>query len=182
MKKYSEEIANLLNRVDESKLTEFVKLLKLVAGFKSTVFVAGNGGSDCDARHFGQDCLSYILNNDGIPIKAHVLGANNGILTAFSNDFGYEKALLKELKVYAKKNKGDVLVLMSGSGNSKNLLEATKWAKANGITVVSFVGFDGGKLKELSDICIHIESETWGHIHGITSLLFHLVLDKYLAA
>lgn len=179
--KYFDEVREVISsHVQDEQVDEFVKLLKLASGMKNTVFVAGNGGSDCDARHFAQDCISYILNNDGVPIKTHVVGANSGVLTALANDFCYDKAVVKELKLYARKQKGDILVLFSGSGNSKNLLEAAKWAKNNGVIVVSFVGFDGGYLKNISDICFHIKSETWGVIHGCHSLIFHYILDKYL--
>lgn len=180
MENHITKINDTLANINLTPLNEFVKLLKLSVGFKSMVFVAGNGGSFCDSLHFGQDCLSYILNNRGIPIQTHVLGCNGGTFTALSNDFGYDKALVKELKVYGRKNKGDILVLFTGSGNSKNLLEAAKWAKLHNITVVSFTGFDGGALKNISDIHIHVPCTNWGIIHGCHSLLFHAALDKYL--
>lgn len=179
-KEYIKQVEDALKQIDTSRLNEFVKLLKLTTGFKSTVFVAGNGGSDCDARHFAQDCISYVINKGGRPIRSHAIGANSGLSTAIANDYGYRKTIVKELKIYASKNAGDILVLMSGSGNSENLVEAAEWANDNGVIVVSFVGFNGGLLKSLSNICIHIQSDNWGIIHGCTSLLFHNILDEYL--
>lgn len=179
-REYIKEIEEVLKQIDTSLIDEFVKMLKLSTGFKSTVFTAGNGGSDCDAKHFAQDCISYVINKGGTPIRSHAIGANTGLSTAIANDYGYKKTIVKELKIYSRKNAGDILVLMSGSGNSENLVEAAKWANDNGVAVVSFVGFNGGILKSLSNICIHLPTENWGIIHGCTSLLFHYILDKYL--
>ena len=180
MNNFIKEIKKILEEFDLSILDEFVKLLKLVRGFKSTVFLAGNGGHFCECQHFGQDLLSFVINNDSIPIKSFVLGGNIGTFSALANDFSYDKALIKELKVYCRKNKGNIIVCMSGSGNSKNILEVAKWGQLNEIPVVSFTGNDGGQLKHFSNIHINVPSSNWVTIHGIHNILFHLILEELI--
>lgn len=179
MNTHTQQIQDILNGLNWKTVDKLVKLLKLCNKNTShTMFMAGNGGHFCEVQHYCQDGISYIINNGGIPIKTHALGSNIGVFSAIANDFGYEQSFVKELEVYGKKD--DVLILMSGSGNSPNILEAAKWARNNGLYVIGFTGNNGGKLREFCGLEINIPSDNWSIIHALHSLIFHITLEEYL--
>ena len=101
--------------------------------------------------------LGFDLFKKKKKINFHSLVDNSSIITAISNDTGYENLFLNQLKLYFKK--GDSLLVISASGNSKNLIDAIKFVKKNKGKIISFLGFDGGKVKKMSDICIHVKTE-----------------------
>lgn len=182
MKSYIDEVKRVLDEIDLSKIDRIADYLLTIKKFDQTVYLCGNGGANCDVLHFGQDLFSYLINKGIEPIKSHILGNNSGLSTALSNDFGYKDALRLELAHYIQKDKGEILFCMSGSGNSENIITAVEWASQYNTIIISFTGFDGGKLKKLSDpaLSIHINSDKWGIIHSISSLLFHMILDRYI--
>ena len=110
------------------------------------------------------------------PFKFFALTDNTPVITAISNDTGYENVLINQLKIHF--NKKDIVILISASGNSKNLLKASKWIKENSGYIFSFLGFDGGKLKNISDdyILVKTEKDEYGPVEDI-----HLIINHILA-
>lgn len=101
------------------------------------------------------------------------LNDNMAIITAFSNDYGYEHVFSEQLKNLV--NKGDVVIAISASGDSPNVVEEIKYTKEKGASIIGFCGFLGGKLKELSDIYVHSESKCYGQVEDIHVLLCHMI-------
>jgi len=157
---------------------------KLVAEFEearaggSTIFIAGNGGSATTATSMGNDIGFDIIRKSGTdkPFRVLALTDNTSVITAIANDVGYENIFLNQLKIHYRS--GDKLLAISASGNSPNVVIAAKWVKEQGGRVMSFVGFTGGELKELSDVVLHVKSEAgeYGPVEDA-----HLILNHILA-
>ncbi len=142
---------------------------------RSTIFFAGNGGSAATASHFSQDLSEVGRKVDERSFKTISLTDNVAFITAAGNDYGYDKVFLIQLLELFKK--GDVLVAISASGNSPNVIEAVKYANKKGGTTIGLVGFDGGKLSELCDHVIHVVSNKgeYGPVEDIHMILNHMI-------
>jgi len=125
------------------------------------VYICGNGGSAANALHIANDFhygIGACGSGNKIPgLKIEALGANCGVITCLANDTGYEHIYSHQLQVKA--TQGDMLIVLSGSGNSPNVVNALKTAKQIGMESYSIVAFDGGKCKKLSDLSIHLPIE-----------------------
>jgi D-sedoheptulose 7-phosphate isomerase len=144
------------------------------------IFVAGNGGSAAIASHYVCD-LSKGATNDWSKnfkrYKAICLSSNIGYMTAISNDSNYDDVFKQQLINLADKN--DILILISSSGNSPNVVEAAKWAKDNGLITIGVSGFSGGKLKEICDYSAHINNPKYEVCEDIHHIFGHF-LASYL--
>ncbi len=120
---------------------------------KRQVFFCGNGGSAGNAVHLANDFLYGIAKKTGGGLKAHALSANTAVVTCLANDVGYESIFSEQLAVQAQA--GDLLIALSGSGNSSNIICALEQAKAMDVKSYAILGFTGGKCKELADVPIH---------------------------
>lgn len=171
---YLKYLDQVLKSIDTREIGRFVQTLLDARERGSTVFFIGNGGSAATASHFAND-ISIGTNDYVKPFRALSLTDNVPILTAISNDFGYEDAFVRQLRVLAKK--GDVLVAISASGNSPNLLKAFDYAKEAGIKTVAITAFDGGRMKSAADEGIHVPTapKEYGPAEDAHMVLDHLV-------
>ena len=142
----------------------------------ATVFMAGNGGSAAAASHFAQDLAKGTLADMKSKKRFRImpLTDNIGYITALANDEGYESIFEVQMRAFAKK--GDYLVAISGSGNSKNILRAVDYAHEVGMTVIGVTGYDGGKLKQICDVPVHVPLWDMGMTEAIHGVLFHLAM------
>lgn len=136
------------------------------------MFVGGNGGSAAIANHLTCDiqkgCRPEKL------LRVHSLSCNTPLITAIANDIGYDQTLKHQLESHFE-YLSDVVVLISSSGKSPNIVEAAKYTKEQGIILIGMTGFTGGPLKELSDISIHVDSYDFGHIEDTHSHVTHSI-------
>jgi len=138
------------------------------------IFLAGNGGSAANANHLATD-LIYGVNSGGRgAFRVHSLSANPSVLSCLANDTGYENVFSGQLQALAKP--GDWLLAFSGSGNSPNILRALEAAKKLKVTSVSFLGFDGGKAKGLSDHTLHFPIHDMQVVEDLHMIAGHLLL------
>jgi D-sedoheptulose 7-phosphate isomerase len=144
----------------------------------ATVFLAGNGGSAANASHFGQDLAKGTLASMDATRRFRVvpLTDNIGFITALANDEGYDSIFEQQLRNLGRR--GDVLVAISGSGNSPNVLRAVEYARSIGIRTIGITGFDGGKLRKLADESVHIPVDDMGMTEALHSVVFHLVMSR----
>jgi len=162
---------NNLNIKDLEKIIFALK--KAYTNKKNTIFICGNGGSAAIANHFECDHKKILFEGTkNLNPKIISLCANNPLITAIANDFSYEEIFLKQLQYLAKK--GDILITISSSGKSKNIIKALKWSNKNNIRTISFTGFDGGKAKRISKYNIHCNSNNYGVIEDIHQGLMHI--------
>jgi D-sedoheptulose 7-phosphate isomerase len=154
-KKYIGNLKNVLNTKDfEKKIDRTYKAILQTWKANKNIYICGNGGSAANAIHIANDFLLGVvgkLNKKGIKIEA--LTANSSVLTCLANDLSYSKIFSEQLKT--KGSEKDLLISLSGSGNSKNIVNAIRQAKKMKIKTLSILGFQGGKCKGISDISIH---------------------------
>src|ERR1035437_242552 len=160
----------------DDKILQTVKdcVYILVTAFKNgnKVLFCGNGGSAADAQHLAAELSGrFYIDRDALPAEA--LHCNTSYLTAIGNDYGYDVIYSRLIKGIG--NKGDVLVGLSTSGNSKNILNAFEVAKEKGMITIAFTGESGGKLKKLTDHLINVPSDDTPRIQESHIMLGHII-------
>ncbi len=173
---YLNYLADVLKAIDVTEITRFVQTLLDARERGATVFFIGNGGSASTASHFAND-LSIGTNSYEKPFRAISLTDNQAIITAVGNDFGYQDIFLRQLQVLGRS--GDVVVAISASGNSPNLLAAFEYARTAGIKTVAITAFNGGKMKPIADEGIHVRT---GPMEYGPAEDAHMVLDHLVGA
>ena len=171
---YTKRINMAFSKIDQSSIEKVLLVLNQSFESGARIWIAGNGGSAATASHFATD-LSRCKNSKNKPIKGISLCDNSGLITAISNDFGYEYIYSHQLSNLA--TAGDLLIVLSASGNSKNILEAIGWAKNNQVKTIALTGFDGGAANKLADISIHIPTEIgdYGVAEDAHSIVCHFL-------
>ena len=142
---------------------------------KKTIFVCGNGGSAAIANHYVCDYLKFLRQHSKLKPKVISLSSNLETITAISNDFNYDQIFKYQAESLFEKN--DLLIVISSSGNSRNVKEVVKFSKKKGVKVIGFSGFDGGYLKRNSDISIHVKANNYGISEDSHHILMHLILQ-----
>ncbi|MEW6196922.1 MAG: SIS domain-containing protein [Bacteroidota bacterium] len=176
---FSEYIGNLnstIELLDEKQITGFIDLIYKAYIEEKMVFVIGNGGSAANASHLAQDLAKGTRRNLAQikRIKALSLTDNLPFITALGNDDGYDTIFEQQLITFA--NPGDILICISGSGNSPNILKATKWATEHKLITVGITGFDGGELMKLCEHSVHVPLNNMFIVESIHSVIFHYIL------
>jgi D-sedoheptulose 7-phosphate isomerase len=139
------------------------------------VFFCGNGGSASDAQHLAAE-LSGRFYYDRPPLMSEALHVNSSFVTAVANDFGFEQVYARMIKACA--GKGDILVALSTSGNSANIINCIVEAKNNGVYVIGFTGAGGGKMKELCDVILQFPSQDTPRIQEAHITVGHIVCEQ----
>ena len=160
--------------VDEFALDAFLTAIEDGVRHGGRIWILGNGGSAAISDHFATD-LAKVNIDTGLGILPMSLCANGPVLTALSNDYGYADAFAHQVRAYA--SPGDLVVAVSSSGNSENVIRAIKQAKENGATTVGLSGFDGGRLAKESDISVHVRTDIgdYGTTEDAHSVICHAV-------
>jgi D-sedoheptulose 7-phosphate isomerase len=173
---YLEYLQAVLRRIDPAEIGNLIRTLLDARDRAAAIFFIGNGGSAATASHFAND-LSIGTNEYDKPFRAFSLTDNVPILTAIGNDFGYEEIFVRQLRALGKS--GDVLIGISASGNSPNLLKAFEYAKSIGIGTVAITAFDGGKMKQMASQGVHVPTDLKEYGPAEDA---HLVLDHLVSA
>ena len=156
-REYLDEFAELLNRVNLDDVERFVEHLRVARDADGTVYVAGNGGSASTASHWANDLGKATKASSRAFMRVMCMSDNISWLTALANDEGYDRVFSGQLENFA--GPGDVLVVISASGNSQNLIEAVELAGSRGVLTMALLGFDGGKLKDMVDEYLWLPTE-----------------------
>jgi D-sedoheptulose 7-phosphate isomerase len=174
-KSYLDYFTNTLDTLDQSEVENFLNVLVDAYENDRTVFIIGNGGSAANASHFANDlCKGTLQSMDQTKrMRAHSLTDNVALMTAYGNDEGYASIFEQQLRTYAKP--GDVVVAISGSGNSPNVVSAIDWANKNGLHTVGVTGFGGGKLKTMAQTTVHVPLNDMCTSESVHSVIFHYV-------
>ena len=153
---YVKELTALLDGIDLAALEGAVEAIRDARDRGAMVFIAGNGGSAATATHWVNDLCKAASRSGRRPIRGTCLSDNVSWLTALGNDEGYDRVFSGQLHNLAEP--GDVLMVISASGNSPNLVSAVDFARNNGLRTVGLLGFDGGALRTMVDHCLWIET------------------------
>ena len=169
-------LTRALEGVDRTAFDAMVDALTRAQAEDAWVYVCGNGGSAATASHMVNDIVKAPATDTGCrPIRAVGLTDCIPLMTAFANDIGYDQMFAKQLEAYGRA--GDVLVTFSGSGNSPNVLEAAKVARAKDMTVIAMTGYDGGKLKDLVDIHVNVPCDCMAQVEDAHLVLEHALVE-----
>ena len=173
---YLEMVIKAARSVDLRSVERFITLLESAYRRGRAVYVIGNGGSAANASHFAEDLsMGAMPDLEGRRFRVLSLADNISYITALANDKGYERVFELQLRQFAVKD--DVLIVISGSGNSPNVVRAAEYAKSVGMTVVALTGFDGGKMKALADLNVHVPHPNMCQSEAVHSILMHMVAD-----
>lgn len=173
---YSIYLQNAIYSVDDNQINNLISILYDAYLKDRTVFVIGNGGSAASASHFAQDLAkgTKVSIDCAKRIKALSLVDNVAFICAIGNDDGFDKIFEQQLRTYAKP--GDVLIAISVSGNSSNIIRAVNWANDNELTTVGVTGFNGGELREVNQYSVHVPLRDMCTSESIHTVIFHYVV------
>ena len=170
-KNYNKSIFNLLNDLDISLIDKSVELIQECKKNKGKTYIIGNGGSASIASHVSVD-FAKVAN---VPSNTF---NNANLITCFANDYGHENWIKEAIKAYTQKN--DILILISSSGNSNNIINAAKYCNENSIPLITFSGFDKeNNLAKLGDINIHINSNNYNYIEMSHHIILVSIVDIF---
>lgn len=176
-KKY---IKNLISLLQDSNIEAIEQIIALLDATEGTVYIIGNGGSAATASHMVNDLGVGLKRRNIKSLHVESLSDNSAVCSALANDIGYENIFYMQLKERIKKE--DILIAISCSGNSENIIKAVEYVKEEKATVVGLTGFDGGKLLQLSDINFHVATERgdYGLVEDMHSILNHIIYSYYI--
>lgn len=176
---YFGTVQDLLNNVPFDAVDAVVDTLMKANHNRKTIFICGNGGSAATATHFGCDLAKRTIVPGQPRFRVVALTDNISIMTAVANDISYDRIFAEQ--VIPLVNPGDVLIGISGSGNSRNVLEAVAAAHEGGAITIGFSGYDGGKLAQTVDISVHIPSFNMAMVEDVHLMLEHAICERLLA-
>lgn len=171
VKGYSEAVSRALGSIDWSRLSLAVAEIEGARARGARLWVAGNGGSAAIADHLLCDWVKGTFTPSQNPIHVHSLVSSTALLTACANDFGYEASFSRQVEMQAQP--GDILICISASGNSANILAALHKAGSMGLRTIAFTGFGGGEASRLADISIHVAAHNYGVVEDCHQILMH---------
>ncbi len=173
--RYVQRVQDLLNNLDIHAVAAVIDIFILARQRGSTIFFVGNGGSAATAEHFANDLAIGAAAGGGPLFRAISLTSNMALLTCIANDFGYDCVFERQLSNLMKA--GDVVVGISASGNSPNVVKALEYAANNDGIPIAIVGFDGGLMKRVAQHVIHLASPKgdYGPVEDVQLVLDHLI-------
>lgn len=182
---YFDRLHDELDRVDRAEVTRMADWIYEAWEQGRFVFICGNGGSGTTATHMSEDLGKSSLRESDLRdeskkrLKVMSLTDNLGWILAVGNDIGYDQIFVQQLMNYG--GPGDLLIAISGSGNSPNVLNAVDWANRHGLRTFGLTGFNGGKLKQMQQAGAHVPLDDMGMVESIHLLLFHWILNDVYA-
>ena len=178
---FLDRVGQELSRIDPAEVKALANAIFECYQKRRMVFLCGNGGSGSNASHFCEDLGKGTLRRDDFDndakqrLRVLSLTDNTPYILAWGNDEGFERVFVEQLKNLA--NAGDLLIAISGSGNSANVLRAVEWANKHGMKTFGCTGFSGGKLKSLAQQGLHVPLDDMGIVESIHLTAFHWVVD-----
>lgn len=176
---YYQRFAEALIAFDKGPMVDVLAVFDRVIEAKGTVWVAGNGGSAAIADHTVCDSSKGTHVEGHPPFRTISLASNVPMLTAIGNDISYDAVFSEQLKYYLTEK--DALLVVSSSGNSPNVVNACQYANEFGVPTIAFVGFKGGRLKDMAHHVVHVEVENYGIVEDAHQSLIHC-LTQYMKA
>jgi D-sedoheptulose 7-phosphate isomerase len=181
VRRFQEELA----RVDPAEVRRMADLIYQAWERERFVYIFGNGGSGTNATHFSEDLGKSMLRPADLGdesrkrLKVMSLTDNLGWILAVGNDCGYDQIFVQQLMNYGRE--GDLVIAISGSGNSPNVLKAVDWANRHGLMTFGLTGYSGGKLRQMAKAGLHVPLDDMGMVESIHLALFHWVLNDIFA-
>ncbi|MDA7818264.1 SIS domain-containing protein [Sulfurimonas sp.] len=180
LNRYLKDLKSTLDNVNYIDIEKIIKALESTIEKNSKIYVIGNGGSSATASHMANDLGVGLRRRDIINFNIVSLGDNSAVTSAIANDIGFENIFYMQLENILKPE--DVMIAISCSGNSPNIIKAVDYAREIGSTIVGVTGFDGGKLKEVCDINFHVDAPKgeYGLVEDVHMILDHIIYSYYI--
>lgn len=172
-KDYADSVWEAMETVDKDVLRSIVDALKTTRFHERSVYVCGNGGSAAIANHLVCDCMKGVGEDALKQMKVVSLSSNMPLVTAIANDIGYDDVFSKQLEYQGELY--DMLIAISSSGNSPNIIKAINKANEMGMITVAIAGFDGGAASVLAKYSVHIKSNNYGVIEDVSQSVMHFI-------
>ena len=173
---YITTLQQTIDRLPRETIAQVIDLLHAARLSGRQVFIMGNGGSASTATHFVCDLSKNTRHQDWPHFKAIGLSDNMAVFSAYANDEGYENVFSQQLANLVMPD--DIVIAISASGNSRNILNGVLFAKSQNATTIGFTGFDGGSLASLVDIHLHVNSTVIEHVEDIHLMLEHIIVKS----
>lgn len=177
LENYKKELLNCVAALDEETVNSCLEIYQRAWEQKKTLYVCGNGGSASTASHVACDLNKGAVVEGQRRLSVVGLADNVAHFTALANDFDYSEVFRGQLINWLEP--GDVLIGISASGNSENCVKAFEYAKEVGATTMGWLGFSGGKMKELSDVCVHLPSFEYGPVEDGHLIINHILTELF---
>jgi D-sedoheptulose 7-phosphate isomerase len=163
----------------DARMDEAIRVISIALKARLPLLICGNGGSHADAQHLASELASrFLIDRPGLPVMA--LGSNTAILTAWSNDYEFETCFAREVEAYG--CAGGVLLGISTSGNSSNVVKACEMAKTLGMRIIALTGRGGGQLAALADVLLDVPNDRTPRVQEIQICLYHYLCARVEAA
>tara|TARA_B100001063_G_scaffold245701_1_gene282151 strand:- start:124 stop:690 length:567 start_codon:yes stop_codon:yes gene_type:complete len=176
IRNYIEQHNLVIQNLDQKEIQNAITLIRNTIKKEKRVAVCGNGGSAVAASHYITDWNKMVYAHTGLKFNGICLSDNIGLITAYSNDLSYDEVFSEQVKNLL--HEGDLLITLSGSGNSKNVVKATLIAKEMHVNTLAICGYDGGRLKEVSDHSIWIRSNDMQLCEDAHTVFGHMVMKS----
>ena len=177
-KKYQKDIIKFIKEIDLKKLNILEEEIRVCWKNKKNVFICGNGGSFANALHIANDLFYPITKKEGMGIKISTLGANSSVTTCLSNDEGYENIFSYELAIRGSEK--DLLIVLSGSGNSKNIIKVLNKSEQINMKSFGLLGYDGGEAIKIVDDFIHFKSYNMQICEDLQMISMNMIVQNLL--
>jgi D-sedoheptulose 7-phosphate isomerase len=175
IKNYTNNLEIVLKKIDLEKVNLLSNKIFNIWKKKKSLYLCGNGGSAANANHIANDFLYGVGRGETKGINVESLAANSAVITCLANDIGYENIFSEQL--YVKGEKGDLLICLSGSGNSKNIINVLKKAREIGVETFLIVSYSGGKCKNLADNFIHVKINDMQIAEDMQLIILHMCMQ-----
>ena len=173
---YSDCLSETSSKIDLDQIEKCFEIISSAQNTDKTIFTCGNGGSASTASHYVTDWTKMAKEKKSSILKSFCLNDNIGLITAYANDIDYESIFEKQIEIYG--NSGDILIVVSGSGNSSNIVNALHAARKRDMKSIAIVGYDGGKAAKICDCLVHIPSFDMQICEDIHLMLGHFIMKR----
>lgn len=170
---YFDRVKEAAASVDRAKLREAAAILTRAHSRGSMVYSCGNGGSAAIANHLACDHCKLVQTDTKLTPRVYSLSSTVEMITAIGNDISYSEVFVYQFRSLARP--GDVLITISSSGDSENIVRVAQWAKENGLEVISMTGFSGGRSAKIADVNLHVAADNYGVIEDVHQSLMHIL-------
>ena len=174
---YAEQLVRAAKSVSAESIAGAARLMTDAMTRDAQIFVCGNGGSAAIANHLVCDCVKSVQTDTALTPRVHSLSSNIPFMTAVANDMAYAEVFAYQLKSYARP--GDLLLTISSSGDSENIVRAIETAQSIGLPTIAFTGFSGGRSRAMAQVALHVDADNYGVIEDVHQSLMH-ALAQYI--
>lgn len=168
---YFSTLASGAARIDRKRLAASAELIEGTVSAGGTIYAFGNGGSGAIANHLLCDFSKGIQTDTGLRPKVVSLASHTELILAIGNDIDFADIFLYQVRTWARQ--GDLLLAISSSGNSENIVRALQWGREAGVRSIALTGFDGGRAADLADIAIHVPVHNYGIVEDVHQAIMH---------